>query len=76
MRSEVWIRPDDMFVRHGSGMSGLARLWRRYLDLFVAEVRRPDGSTYIVSIEPTGLGDCWLPVEIRTCETDEVSTTA
>ena len=27
------------------------------------EVHRPDGTTYLMSIDPTGFGECWLPIE-------------
>jgi hypothetical protein len=28
------------------------------------EVRRPDGTRYLVAINSTGFGECWLPIEI------------
>ena len=27
------------------------------------EVHRPDGTIYLMSIDPTGFGECWLPIE-------------
>ena len=44
-------------------MSRRRRWLQRYLDLFVMEVRCADGATYIVSIDTTGFGECWLPLE-------------
>jgi hypothetical protein len=53
-------------------MAWLRHVWRRYLQLFVTEVRRPDGSTYLVSIDPSGLSDCWLPIEVCTSSPPDV----
>ncbi len=36
------------------------------------EVRRPDGSTYLISIDPTGFGECWLPIEIASIDEGDV----
>lgn len=54
-------------------MSRRRRWLQRYLDLFVREVRCADGSTYLVSIDSTGFGECWLPLEIIDLEGSDVS---
>ncbi len=36
------------------------------------EVRQPDGSTYLMSIDSTGFGECWLPLEITELEGADV----
>jgi hypothetical protein len=54
---------------------GLRRWWHRYLELLVAEVRRPDGTRYLVSINPTGFGECWLPIEIIDLEEGDIPVT-
>jgi hypothetical protein len=45
-------------------MTDRRRWWHRYLDLFVMEISRPDGSKYLMSINSTGFGECWMPIEI------------
>ena len=55
---------------------GLRHLWHRYLELLVSEVRRPDGTRYLVSISPTGFGECCLPIEIIDLDEGEVHATA
>ena len=54
-------------------MSRRRRWLQRYLDLFVMEVRCADGARYIVSIDTTGFGECWLPVETAGPEAREVA---
>jgi hypothetical protein len=54
-------------------MSRRRRWLQRYLDLFVMEVRRPDGSTFIMSLDSTGLGECWLPIETTAVEEGDIS---
>ena len=53
-------------------MSRRRRWLQWYLDLFVMEVRRADGSTFIMSIDTTGFGECWLPLEIIDLEGRDV----
>jgi hypothetical protein len=67
----VCVHIDDTCPTHAVSMSGFRRWWRRYLELFVMEVRCPNGSTYVVAINATGFGECWLPIELRPGDPDE-----
>jgi hypothetical protein len=53
-------------------MNDRRRWWHRLLELFVMEVHRPDGTSYLVSINPTGFGECWLPVEFASLDEDDI----
>jgi len=37
------------------------------------EVHRPDGSTYLTSIDPVGFGECWMPISILTDEKGDIA---
>ena len=60
----VRVHVDDTFAAHAADMTDRRRWWQRYLDLFVMEVRQSDGTAYLVAINPTGWGECWLPIEV------------
>lgn len=55
-----------MWAAHHLFMTGQPKWWHRLLELFVIEVRQPDGSIYLIAIDSPGFGECSLPIEFTT----------